>query len=299
MLAQQLKNSLYFTGGLAALMLASAKHKVHGYSTPTGFPPSDWERSAKNANLIVEDYRKNAEIDGRRFSFGGARVLELGPGLTLGTGVLLAGLGIKSYRAIDAFPLARSTSAGFYTSLANGSLLDGLDRERVLAAARSLIADDPTFISYSVDPTFDVCKLVEDRKFDLIVSNAAFEHFDDVDTTIAELSACAAPGALFMAMIDFQTHSRFVREEDPNSIYRFPTSIYRALHFPGQPNRWRPRDYARSLIRNGWVNTCIRSVDTATQRYSTWTHEGLAADFQSEDCDMHVLTGVVVAERPR
>jgi Methyltransferase domain len=299
MLARQLKNSAYFTGGLAVLALVATKHKLRGYATPTGFPSSDWERSAANVIAIVEDYRRNAEIGGRRFAFNGARVLELGPGLTLGTGVLLAGLDIKSYHAIDAFPLAQSTAPGFYTALAEGPLPDGLDRSKVAAAAKSVIEGDAGLISYAHDAGFDIGKLVENRQFDLIVSNAAFEHFDDVDDTIAALSDCAAPGALFMAMIDFQTHSRFVREVDPNSIYRLPAGLYRALHFPGQPNRWRPGDYAQSLTKRGWVNISVRSVDTVSPDYAAWANEGLAAEFQPDSCDMHILTGVIAAERPR
>jgi hypothetical protein len=299
MLAQQLKNSAYFAGGLAILALVSTKHKLRGYSTPTTFPASDWERSAKNVISIVEDYYRNAEIGGRRFSFDGARVLELGPGLTLGTGVLLAGLGIKSYHAVDAVPLVKSTSLDFYTALAEGPLPDNIDRGKVATAARSLLEGDGKLISYSHDPDFDIGKLVADRKYDLILSNAAFEHFDDADHTIGELSKCAAPGALFMAMIDFQTHSRFVREKDPNNIYRFPSTIYRALHFPGQPNRWRPKDYARSLMQGGWINTSVRSVGITPQDYSAWADEGLAAEFRADDCDMRILTGIIVAERPR
>lgn len=298
MFGRQIKDHVYFAGGLAALALVSAKHKLNGYSSPTGFAPSEWNSSANNVISIVNDYRKHAEIDARPFSFDGARVLELGPGFTLGTGVLLAGLGIKSYFAIDAFPLVKSTAPGFYKQLAEGPLPTGLDRLKVAAAAQSVIEGDARSIGYSHDRGFDVPKLVADRKFDLIVSNAAFEHFDKVDKIIATLSACAAPGALFMAMVDFQTHSRFVRTADPNNIYRFSPRIYRALHFPGQPNRWRPRDYVRALAENGWMNIAVRSVETAPAEYCSWTHEGLAAEFRSNNCDMNVMTGVIVAERP-
>jgi Methyltransferase domain len=298
MLGRRIKNNVYFAGGLAALALVSAKHRVNGYSTPTSFASSDWNNSADNVISIVNDYRKHAEFDGRRFAFEGVRVLELGPGLTLGTGVLLAGLGIKSYFAIDAFPLVKSTAPGFYELLAKSPLPTDFDRPKVAAAAQSVIEGDPRLISYSHDPRFDVSKLVGHRKFDLIVSNASFEHFDKVDQVIAALSGCAAPGALFMAMVDFQTHSRLVRTADPNNIYRFSPGIYRALHFPGQPNRWRPSDYVRDLAQNGWINIAVRSVETAPAEYCSWTREGLAAEFQSENRDMHVLTGVVVANRP-
>jgi hypothetical protein len=299
MLTARLKNSAWFAGGLAALALVAAKHRLWGYATPTDFPATDWRRSARNVASIVENYRRSAEIDGRKFRFEGARVLELGPGQTLGAGVLMAGLGVMSYRAVDAFPLAQSTAPGFYAALAEGPLADGLDRAKVAAAARAVAAGEPSLISFSHDARFDIGKLAGDRRFDLIVSNAAFEHFDDVDRTIGELSQCAAGGALFMAMIDFQTHTRFVREKDPNNIYRFPQPIYRALRFPGQPNRRRPRDYVRSLTQKGWINVSVRSVDTASSDYTAWTRDGLAAEFREPGCDMHILTGVVVAERAR
>ncbi len=81
----------------------------------------DLERSIKHVTSIAEDYHNDAEIDGRRFVFEGANVLELGPGAALGAGVPRAGLGIQSYRAIDAFPLARVVPKEFYLLLSSAA----------------------------------------------------------------------------------------------------------------------------------------------------------------------------------
>jgi len=298
MLAHRIRNDFYFVTGLAALTLVSAKHRLLGYSTATPFSVSDWERSIRHTISIVNDYHDHAAIDGRRFAFDDARVLELGVGPTLGTGLLLAGFGIASYLAIDAFPLARSTPATFYHRLVDSPLPAGLDGSRVAAATRALISGDTGLIDYAHNRDFDVQKLVGERRFDLIVSNAAFEHFDNPGEVVAALSRCAAPGALLVALIDFQTHTRFLRQHDPNNIYRYSSAVYRALHFPGQPNRWRPGDYVQALADHGWTNIAMRSLAVASAQYCAWTRDGLAAPFRSESSDMNILTGAIVAQRP-
>jgi len=299
MLAARFRNASYYCGGLAALALVSAKHRLRGYSTPTSFDASEWEKSRQHVLSIVEDYHRHAHVAERPFVFEGARVLELGPGATLGTGVLLFGLGIRSYHAIDAFPLSSATPPDFYESLTESALPDMLDRDKIIHAATALRARDAATIDYSFDGNFDIGRLTAGRQYDLIVSNAAFEHFDDIDAVIRGLSHCAAPGAMFMAMVDYQTHSRFLRERDPNNIYRFGDTLYRALTFPGQPNRRRPRHYTESLAQHGWVNISPRSVATASDSYKDWSRTGLAPEFRIDDSDMDVLTGVIVAERAR
>ena len=301
MLSHRLKTSASFWGGLAALSLASIKHKTLGYIKPTGFSGSDLKQSIEHVTSIAEDYHNYAEIDGRRFVFEGANVLELGPGATLGAGVLLAGLGIQSYRAIDAFPLARLAPKEFYLALADAekSLPANFDEKLIASAARSVAEGRDDLISYAFDPAFNARDLAGEKKFDLIVSNAAFEHFDDIDRTIREVSSRAAPGAFFIVGIDFQTHTRVIRERDPNNIYRFPAPLYQALHFPGQPNRRRPKDYVNALVREGWTNVVVRPVSVASPSYSNLTRGGLDFEFRDDDCDMHILTCFVAAERQR
>lgn len=297
MLQKVAMNGFYFGAGLTFLGLACAKQRLRGYTTPTDFASDDWPSSMEHVRSIVSDIRKFPAMQGWDVDLHGRSVLELGPGATLGTGVLLAGLGIAHYQAIDVFPLARATPAKFYTSLAESELDEGVDREKVRAAARAMQNGPGGTIAYAVDRGLDIPRMVQGKKFDLIVSNAAFEHVEDIDATIAKLTEVAAPGAIFLAMIDFQTHSRWVRSRDPNSIYRIPGPIYRALAYDGQPNRKRPRDYVRALERAGWSDCGVRGVHIAPDDYLAWSTSGLSAPYRTVDSDMAILTGAVLAKR--
>ena len=69
---------------------------------------------------------------------------------------------------------------------------------------------------------------------------------------MASLTRVARPGCETIHIIDLQTHSRWIREHDPNNIYRYPEPIYRMFRFPGQPNRQRPGDYVKAFKSQGW-----------------------------------------------
>ena len=294
-----MKNLACFAAGLGVLTLAALKHRLEGYRSPTAFATTDLAEATRHVSIIVGDYVNYAGLYRPGMTFDGLDVLELGPGATLGTGVLLAGHGIRSYLAVDAFPLARSTPSEFYRRLQSEARLAGADPQRIAAAAEAVCAGRDAPVGYAVEPAFDIVKAAGSRRFDAIVSNAAFEHFDDIGRTIADVTSVARPGALFLALIDFQTHSRVVREHDPNSIYRIPDGVYKALHFDGQPNRCRPRDYVEALRRNGWINPMVRSVDVTDPDYAAWSNDGLAPRFRDTGAQMEILTGVVIAELPR
>jgi hypothetical protein len=60
-----------------------------------------------------------------------------------------------------------------------------------------------------------------------------------------------------VAEIDLKTHSRWIRDHDPNNIYRYSNAIYRALWFRGIPNRVRPYEYRAIFEAHGWTNVRI------------------------------------------
>lgn len=294
----RLKNGVFYGLGLAALAAASLRHRVGGYRNPTDFSSADWPRAVAHVVGIVEDWRRHlARGGGQPTGVHDRDILELGPGATLGTGMLLAGLGARSYTAVDAFPLAADTPGGFYRALAEADLPPDVDRARIRSLVDAMERGEPDPIAYVTDSGFDIVRATEGRTFDLIVSNAAFEHFKDIEAVLAQVTQVARPGAVFLAAVDFQTHTRGIRGNDPNSIYRFSPALYRRLAFPGQPNRRRPTAYRAALEALGWVGVECRPVDVADASYLAWSRVGLDAAYRDDQSDMAVLTGVILARK--
>ena len=71
------------------------------------------------------------------------------------------------------------------------------------------------------------------------------------------------------------THSRWIRDKDPNNVYRYHERIYRLFDFRGIPNRVRPYRYRRAFERNGWSNV------TTTPRLTCGDHRTGASGMSS------------------
>jgi len=249
------------------MILAWSKSLLRGYSTPTSNDAS----TASSAAYVKQQFAWWNKTLGDE-TWHGRRVLELCPGDSLGIGVLALRAGAASYTAVDAFRLEKPE---------NTAAILGQELRPELV--------------YIVDRQFDMASMLEGRRFDLIISNAAFEHFDDPAQTIRGLSPIAAPGCIAALIIDFQTHSRWIRDRDPNNIYRFSDWVYRLFFFPGQPNRWRPGDVIQTLSSCGWEN--VRMVHVTKVDGSSHHLEGLNHRFSGRT-DMAILNCVMVAERP-
>ncbi|RXT46362.1 hypothetical protein B6S44_26485 [Bosea sp. Tri-44] len=278
--------------GLGFLGLAWGKSRLHGYSTPNRVTKSDVEgKIAYLLDIFAALRRFLPPYVGLR----GRDVLELSPGASRGNGVLFLALGARSYHAIDVFDLAGDEDPAFYEQLLDRFPEGGeADRKRARAIACSLGARE---FGYAVGRDFDIPRLAEGRSFDLIVSCAAFEHYDGPAEAIAGLTQVARPGCESVHIIDLQTHSRWIRERDPNNIYRYPEAVYRLFRFPGQPNRQRPADYVRSFAAEGWSGVRFvpsRTIDPALRDASL---RGLAARFADRE-DMSILDGALTARYP-
>lgn len=190
-----MKSLAYYWIGIPFLFLAAAKNRLRGYTTPT------------ENNGSVESSRKH--VDGQFQAWcetlgegiwDGKRVLELCPGDSLGVGVRALESGAVSYMAVDMFSLVKPENS-------------------------AAIAKDPATLeklSYKVDREFCIPEMVGGRKFDLIISCVAFEHHDDPARTIREIGEVTAEGGMTAHIIDFISHSRWIRQKDPNNIYRYP-----------------------------------------------------------------------------
>ncbi|MGY3440979.1 MULTISPECIES: hypothetical protein [unclassified Bradyrhizobium] len=278
--------------GLGFLGLAWSKDKLRGYATPNTVSKFDVEGQIAYLLDIFGSLRRFMPPD---FDLRGRDVLELSPGASRGNGVLFLALGARSYHAIDVFNLAGDEDPVFYEVLLD-RFTEGTaaDRQRARTIASTSGSRD---FGYAVGRDFDIPRLAEGRSFDLIVSCAAFEHYDSVPDAVAGLTQVARPGCEAIHIIDLQTHSRWIREHDPNNIYRYPETLYRLFRFPGQPNRLRPADYIAAFGAEAWNDVRFvpsRTIDPALRDISL---DGLAAPFAGQE-DMIVLDGALTARHP-
>jgi SAM-dependent methyltransferase len=230
-----MRDVLYFGAGLGFLGLAKIKHSIQGYRTPKPFALSEVDKCIEYDQRVAANYIRNlAAYDS---TVAGKKILELGPGSDVGVGICLLAAGARHYTAFDRFPLARAVPREFYDRF-----------EKRLGRSGSM-----DHIDYKYRGDFKLSAALPDQSVDVVVSNAAFEHFVDVPEIARQLFRVVRPGGVLCAEIDLRTHSRWIRDKDPNNIYRYPDWLYRLFRFGGIPNRQRPRDYRRALEAAGWT----------------------------------------------
>jgi SAM-dependent methyltransferase len=256
-----------YTAGVGFLMLAKAKNMLHGYSTPKTFPLSETDRCVAYDLQVVDEWlhylRTYWAAEG--VDLRGKNILELGPGSDLGVGLYLLAKGAAGYHACDVNDLSKNAPAGFYASLIKQ--IGARDASVDTASLRSQIDlaknGSTSRLHCVVRKDFDLVAAFGSNTMDLVFSQAAFEHFDDVGRTVQQLSAVCKPGAIIVAEIDLKTHSRWIRDKDPNNIYRYSDAVYGAFWFRGMPNRMRPYQYRDLFERYGWSEISIIPIEQA------------------------------------
>ena len=286
------RNLFFKVVGALILFCVWAKHRLLGYRKPNTVSADDEEARIAYVHEVVQSWLKFLPAD---VSVEGRSVLELGPGSSLATGTLLLSQGAKSYLAVDAFPLAAHETEAFRQE-ALARLTSASDRSSAMPQASS--AGTGHDFDYRVDAGFDIPAICRGQSFDLILSCAAFEHFDAIEKTIDGLSKVAKSGCVSLHIVDLQTHTNLIRERDPNNIYRFSSWFYRTLWFPGQPNRKRPSDYVRAFERNGWVDIKVIPAKEIDESLRPKLTSGLARSFMHDTADMHILDAVIISRYP-
>jgi SAM-dependent methyltransferase len=290
------RDSSYYAAGLGFLALAKAKHMLRGYSTPKPFDSSDIERCVEYDLEVVGHWLEHLHKHAGE-GVEGKDVLELGPGADLGTGIALLARGCSSYNACDVNELALSAPKPLYERLLQ-RLRETSPQAHVDEAAKALeaaIEGAPSRLRYVVREDFDLVDTFGEASIDLVVSQAAFEHFDDVDLVIDQLDRVCRPGAMIVAEVDLMTHSRWIREKDPNNIYRYSPRVYELFHFRGSPNRVRPFRYEAAFARRGWTHVTVTPLETTRGRESL--KSGMDETFSGEGNRMDVLTFVLTATK--
>ncbi len=281
--APAVHNRGYWVTGLALLAANSLRHRLRGYRTPRPQPLKDPDSAYTYARSVVDNWLGHASRYLRRpVTLEQKRALELGPGPDLGTGLVLLGKGLQSYFAVDVHPLLprhpEALHRGIVERVAGD---DGRDPQPLLSALEDFEAGRPGRLRYRHDPHLKL-EEPEAGSMDLLLSHAVFEHLGDVEGAVEGLSRLARPGALLVAEIDLQTHTRWIRDADPLNIYRYRSALYRSFSFSGIPNRVRPDDYKDILLRHGWTDVRFFPRRVLPPEYVRRVEPTLAPSFRGD-----------------
>lgn len=294
-----LKNTFFYAAGIGFLALAKAKNILKGYSSPKPFDISETTRCIEYDIQVVEQWINHLKkYTNSTYSLAGKNVLELGPGSDLGIGIYLLSKGCSQYNACDVNDLMKSTPDSFYDKLF--LKLKDMDVETDVNCLNEQLnkAKNGMFshLNYVVRDDFDIVSAFGESAVDLVLSQAAFEHFDDIESTASLLSKVCKPGAILIAEIDLKTHSRWIRDKDPNNIYRYPQWVYNTFRFRGIPNRVRPFQYKEALETSGWTDVRIeplRQVNNLGGCYS-----GMSKRYSDKKNQMEYLSIMLCARKP-
>lgn len=293
-------NRINYLIGFVFLVLNKIRHELQGYKSARGFTSSLFEKAVSHdLDVVVRWHDYLNKYDHTDEAFKGKKILELGPGADLGVGLFLLAEEAESYSAIDVHNLVKSTPIEIYEKLFDYLKKSGIDDKVVLELRTQLELTNRNHndrINYQVTKDFDLT-VFRENSFDLVVSNASFQQFDDVAKSIAQLSKLVKPRAKFISLIDLKTHTRFINSRDPLNIYRYSDFIFKLLRFKGSPNRMRPYEYKNALKANGWTNIIVFPRTQLHMDYLQKVNHTLNKRFRDSTNQMENLTVVICATK--
>ncbi|HUN55807.1 MAG TPA: methyltransferase domain-containing protein [Smithella sp.] len=291
-----LRHAAFYLAGILFLTLSKIKALLFGYVSPKPFDMSDYDKCFQYDIKVVNDWLDHLREYTRQNDFiMGKNVLELGPGSDLGVGIYLLSLGVLEYSACDVNDLAKKAPEGFYEKFLEelGCLRRDLPIDFIRNELKKAKEGSHSKLNYIVRNDFDLVSAFGEAVMDIVFSQAAFEHFDDVEETVRQLSIVCKPGAVIVAEIDLKTHSRWIRDRDPNNIYRYSLNMYKLFRLRGIPNRMRPFQYQDTLHRHGWEN--IRIIPLIKKENNI--EERLNGIFRHERNQMECLSIIICAQK--
>lgn len=289
---------LKLIGGIF-IILNKIRHEIQGYQTPRAFSVNEIDRAVNYDFEVVNSWLKHlgAYINNSNYLFG-KNILELGPGADLGVGLILLAKGAKKYNAVDVNNLVKNTPSELYSHL-----FDKIQQE-IPVAKINFLTEQLSFtkqekndcLNYLCKKDFDL-SILQEEKIDLVFSQAAFEHFNDIPKTISQISKIVNSGGILITEIDLKTHTRWLRDKDPNNIYRFSDYFYNLFKFLGSPNRMRPYQYKKILEQNGWENIQIIPLVSLIKEELNKTKNSLNKKFRDEQNQMEYLSIMLMATK--
>ncbi len=210
-------------------------------------------------NSTFTDYQRYGGLDTDLIR--GRRVLEVGPGETIGVALRFLGAGAEHVTAVDKFvPLERSVfHQRLYEALAGG--LPEPDRTRIKAVVNleQGVSPNRERLEYVYGEGMEeVAHRMPPASFDIIVSNAVLEEIYDSDQMFEGFDRLLKPGGRQVHVIDLGDYGMFSKHGfHPLEFLTIPDGVYRYMvEASGQPNR-RPLQYYRDVATRFGYDTRI------------------------------------------
>lgn len=289
-----------FCIGLAILFLNKIRYSIFGYRNSGPFSINKIQMAIEyDIHVVNLWYNLLSEYVGDSATFRSKAVLELGTGADLGVALTLLTKGIRKYMALDVNNLIAGVPEQFYDDLFAEFKKSGTPETEIDILRSQLqcaLDGSDSIIDYRFNKNFDI-SVFDGERIDFIFSQAAFEHFDDVEKTIGELSRISERGTIFIAEIDLRTHTGWIRDRDPLNIYRYSDWLYKPLMFSGAPNRTRPFEYEQYLRKHNWKNIIIKPLTIVSDNYLSGAIGSLSKKFRAIINQMNYQTIVVFATK--
>lgn len=292
-----MRNFFFKLIGIVFLILARLKNLLLGYSTPKPFSVKEYEKCIEYDFKVADNWLAFLKKYTGRDDLRNKNILELGPGSDLGIGLYLLSKGAFQYNAIDFVNLVSQVPQEFYErffkELSQKELKTDIESLRHQLKLTQQNKNDK--LNYVCRQDFDLISAFEQKSVDIVFSRASFEHFENMEKLVRELSQIVKAKAIIVAQIDLQTHSRWIREKDPNNIYRYSEAFYNLFRFRSSPNRLRPYQYKEIFEKNGWEDIEIIPLKKLEQKKISQI--SLNKKFKDEKNQMDYLEIVFLARK--
>jgi len=293
------KNLQYYFIGAVLIILNKIRHYLFSYSTPRTFPASQINWAVEYDTSVVQKWIHHFNsYTKEKVPLRNKTVLELGPGADLGTGLILLAMGAAKYIAIDTFGLAGAAPEKFYEKLLRHlkEKYPDCDTDYLKEELNKCYRGKESRIEYIVDKKFRISAVKD--KIDIVFSQAAFEHFSEIERVFKETSDIARRGAILVAEVDLKTHTRWIRDKDPLSIYRYNDFFWNIFQFKGSPNRVRTSEYKDLLEKMGWSDIKIELLETLEDSYLEKVIPTLHKKFRNKKAsEMKILSFMLMARK--
>ncbi len=141
---------------------------------------------------------------------------------------------------------------------------------------------DKSLINYIHDPEF-MLDGIPDENFDIFITQAVIEHFDDVECTFKKIKEKMKPNGILSNLVDAASHTRCIKDIDPCNLLRYSDVIYNVLKFDGSPNRLRASQYEKIFEKLGYKNTNIESDKIIDSGYVNKLRTHISSQFKHDN----------------